>query len=191
MDTYDQDPTEYVEGARYCLDKGDARHLAYAALELRRFVEARQYEYLIAQKKYRESLPKTHEISGQFRALQRVYNQERTQILLHQFRNGFEYEFRFAPVTEDLKNRAERMSEWLHAPKKAADEASVTAFRAFAEQTYTLAEVVNAGNLLCPALLIGDSTVGDLIAKIPKEDSEALSAQLSVGAEMLVKVRYE
>jgi hypothetical protein len=191
VETYEQDPTEYLDGAHYCLERGDHRHLAYAALELRRFVEARQYEYLVAQEIYRISLPKTHEISKQYRELRRIYGDEKTQMLNFIFEDGSEFTFRFVPISQSLKQRAEAMSQWLHAPRRQPSEDMFRSFRELAEQTYVDARAVNAGNLLCPSLLIGRHTVGKLMAKLSTANSELIARQFLPGVPVTVNVNYE
>jgi hypothetical protein len=69
----------YLARAKSQLERNNPEALFYAALELRCFVEARQDDYLDAQKRYARSIPKPYKIGAQGRVLDRIFDNKQIQ----------------------------------------------------------------------------------------------------------------
>ena len=184
-------PEDYLIRARDRIKENSPEGLFYAALELRSYLEARQHEYLSAQKEYAKSFPKLWETTKQWKALKKVYAND-IQHLQMVFDGGWTLDAFHTPVTQAHKVSAERLSEYLHArtdhipPRDPWWEK----LRADVEGVYRLSWLCHQGNLLSPALLYCDKIQGSMALRLPAGEAEEYRQRLAVGAHFVVKVDY-
>jgi hypothetical protein len=156
MDEYDDTPRGFLSRARQCLENADPAQLFYAALELRFCVEARQDEYVYAQRRYIKSAPPAYRIGSQAAALRKLFN--RDEILKLQLVFGDHpqpFVLYYTPVTYQLKNSAEKLGDLLHVQKnrRSNEDAWWTQARADLVKIYRGAWVACRGEMLSPLLL--------------------------------------
>ena len=192
MDDYDISPAGYLERARSRISDATPESLFYAALELRCFVEARQHQYLNAQKKYARSVAKAWETSKQGRQLEKIFDPSRIQHLKYMFDDGTNYDFYYMPVTVALRNGAERLSDLIHAQLDWRDprDAWWTMKRGEIIRLYRLAWFCSQGNLLSPGMLNKGTTTGDLTALFTNGQGDGIRAKMVPGATFRMEVSY-
>lgn len=187
---YSVTSTAYLERARALILEDTARSLFYAALELRCFVEARQDLYLDAQREYARSVPKAWRIGAQGKALEAVFQSEKIQHIAWFVNNELILDAYHIPVSNSLRNNAEKLGELLHAQEvhRPADHIWWSETRQKLIQTYELAWKCNQGSLLSPMFLCDGHTVGKLMLK--EEVKKRLLPFLNDGAEGKMVVDY-
>ncbi len=185
-------PENYLKRAKHCLGQSEPEFLYYAALELRCFVEARQHQYLTAQRKYAKSMPRSWRIGQQGKELKRIYDLQKIQRLRMIFQDNFEFEFRYVPVSEILRNNSEKLGKLLHAQEDVQEQSHLEEMQALLSTTWEKANHCQSGNLLAPSLLDKSSgqPAGNLEAIVPNGESAELIRHMQEGAKMIVKVDY-
>ena len=188
---YDIYPTSYLARASKCLEEMDPRFLFYAALEIRFFVEARQDQYLVAQRAYRKSLPKSFEIGKQGKELLRIYSLEKRQIIEQVFPDGYSHKLVYVPLPVELRSGAERLGEFLHAQKEKISDEKFSVLRGTIIRLLSLSYLCAEGNLLSPMLIARGNAVGSVQAIFAKGESEQLVTRLKVGTFFKLNVTYD
>lgn len=184
-------PEDYLARARDRIRDRSPEALFYAALELRSYLEARQDDYLDAQRQYIKSFPRSWETTKQWKVLKKVYADD-IQHLQMVFNDGWTLDAYHTPVTEAHKVSTERLSEYLHAQAghRAPDDPWWEKLRANVEAVYRLSWFCQQGNLLSPALLQGNKIKGSMVLKLPAGAVEEYKERLAVGGRFGVKVSY-
>ena len=182
----------YLERARQCLLEKTRRYLFYAALELRGCIEARQDEYLDAQKRYRRSLRKSWQSGKKAKELNRIFNEDQiAKVTLNQEEFSTLTLFH-VPVKKALVNQTNKLGYYLHAePAREPNEAWWREFASLLLDTYCGAWVICRGNLLCPPLLNADGTT---MVAIEFDHASELASQcedrFSAGRRLVASVAY-
>lgn len=155
LENYGIEAGDYLSRAKDRLTEGTKTSLFYAALELRCYVECRQAEYLEAQRTFVKSVPPAWKIGNQWRTLQNVMKGHRIQHIRMIYSQGFSLDGYYVPVSDALKNGAERMSDLIHAQRKAYSDEDLWWIKKREEIVglYRLAWVCQQGNMLAPALI--------------------------------------
>lgn len=189
---YSVSPTSYLERARAELLEDSARSLFYAAFELRCFVEARQDLYLDAQQEYARSVPKHWKIGAQGKALEAIFESDRIQRIIWEYEGEQVFDAYHTPVTSDLRKRAEKLGEFLHAQGTWRDSKDKwwMATRNDLLETYEIAWLCNQGSLLSPMFLHNGTTVGKMMMSTNNDTSVKLKAILKEGAVGTLNVDY-
>lgn len=154
----------YLARAKSLLRRQTKAKLFYAAYELRCCIEARQDEYLKAQKEYVKSIPPRWKIGAQGKALKSIGRSESMQRLA--FKSGERtYILVYIPVTETLRNSGEQLGELLHSQDLFRDDKD-PCWSDLEERLYHIsqqAEYCCNGDLLCPALIVHGSPAGKIV----------------------------
>jgi len=192
---YRTNSKSYLERAKFCLEQGKIEFLFYAALELRCCIEERQSEYLIAQEKYRESLPPSWKLGQQAAQLRKIYKEERAQVITYFFLDGFQFVARYIPVSIKLKKNAEKLGELLHTQANHIRDEQSKKIREHLQSIASDAECCLSGNALSPSLVEksvkSDNTpVFSTNAILDSEDTVELTKRAKPGLTILVEVQY-
>lgn len=191
---YDISPRGYLARARERLLEAEHASLFYAALELRCFVEARQDQYVDAQREYVRSIPKAWNIGAQGKALHAIFDSDRIQRLRWEYDDHeVAYDVCHVPVSSALRNGAERLDQYRHAQSKwrAPDDPWWDEMRAQVVAVYREAWLCAQGRLLSPAFLKEKRIVGSVIIEmVSDEERNALAGEHRVGATGLLHVDY-
>ena len=183
-------PNDYLLRARARLDERAPASLFYAALELRCFVEARQDQYLDAQREYAKSIPKAWKIGAQGKALKAIFRNDQIQHL-HWSNDQATFDAYHVPVAEELRNGGERLSDFLHAQDKwyRAGDLWWAKTRAQVVGVYRLAWACAQGSLISPVFLKNGHTIGTVMMEID-ERTRGVADTLKPGIEGLLTVNY-
>ena len=190
--SYDISPAGYLSRAKERLEANSPADLFYAALELRCFVEARQDEYLEAQKKYARSVPKAWKTSDQGKALDKIFDSEKIQHLVYVFDDDMEFDFYYMPVTAALRNGAERLSNLIHAQMEPRHPDSDWWVEKKNEivRLYRLAWFCCQGNIASPAMLRKGAAIGDFTAIFRDGRGLDIVPRMVPGVIFRLKVEY-
>lgn len=155
LEEYGIDSSDYLKRAKERITEATKTSLFYAALELRCYVECRQAEYLEAQREFVKSVPPAWKIGHQWRTLQNVMRGHQIQHIRMIYSQKFSIDGYYVPVSDALKNGAERMSDLIHAQRKAYsnDDPWWDNKREEIVALYRSAWVCQQGNMLAPALI--------------------------------------
>ncbi|CAH0132510.1 hypothetical protein SRABI05_00082 [Agrobacterium fabrum] len=155
LDGYGIESCDYLSRAKDRIAESTKASLFYAALELRCYVECRQAEYLDAQRAFVKSVPPAWKIGNQWRTLQKVMKGHQIQHIRMIYSQIFSLDGYYVPVSDALKNGAERMSELIHAQLKAYGDGDAWWDKKREEiiALYRLAWVCQQGNMLAPSLI--------------------------------------
>jgi len=187
---YTADSDSYLARAKSCLEKSEAAFRFYAAFELRCYVEQRQHELLLAQERYRRSLPKKFELAKQHRELNRIFGRNEIQSITSTFADGWTIEFRYVPVSSFLKRRAQRLDQFRHALSEDMDDSMLGEFHGFLTSTTKMADECASGNMLSPALMSKEGVIGDIQVKLGSEDPVEMKRRFVAGTQVNLSVRY-
>ena len=182
----------YLSRARDCLLNGGLRYLFYAAFELRCCVEARQDEYLEAQKRYRRSSPRSWEINKKSKELERIFAQDKiVRVTLSGGCLG-SITLYHVPVNINLRKQAQKIGEYMHAMLKSrpVDDEWWQDFNRQILEIYRSAWLTCQGHLLCPLFLHSDGTT-EVAFEFDRERFDTISLEQLVGEGRLVDVQVE
>jgi hypothetical protein len=186
-------PRDYLARAKQRLEERTLVGLFYAALEVRCFVEARQDEYLDAQKEYAKSIPKAWKIGAQGKSLEWVFSSKQIQHLTWLVGDK-SIEAYHVPVGEELRNAGERLSDLLHVQAKRYDVSDPwwTETRRRLVGIYQRAWACCQGRLLCPALVGKDGqTIGAIKIELDANgDPRGVADMLKPGVRGILRVNY-
>jgi hypothetical protein len=160
LEDYGIGSASYLARAKSRLEQREPASLFYAALELRCCVEARQDEYLEAQKRYRRSLPRSWQIGKKARELDSIFAQDRISEVTFS-RDGIPSITGFhIPIQRPLVKKAEGLGDYLHAKQKfhSAGDAWWSELEALLKEIYRGVWYCCRGILLCPPFLHEDGT---------------------------------
>ena len=186
---------DYLRRARECLDQGRPASLFYAAFELRAGIETRMHEYLHP---HRERVKKKNlglKVSQLGRELERVFKR-RDRIVRLTFIEPDTGEvigtLCHTPVTKRLEKRAERLGEYLHAPRiMPLDDPWWREIRECLERVYRELEEANRGTLMGPPLLDPTGRRASLITEVRGEVERRLGERMKqTGSTIKIDVRY-
>ncbi|WP_414814962.1 hypothetical protein [Rhizobium sp. IY2] len=182
----------YLKRAKCRINENTDEGLFYAALELRSFLEARQDEYLDAQRTYAKSMPAAWETSKQWKALQRISKSDKIQHLNFSFSDGWTLEAFHVPVTETFRKATEKLSDMLHAQAvyRPPESPWWEEARHKVIAVYRSAWLCQQGTLLCPALVDKDMIEGRLALLLPGGETEEYAKRFAKDQTMFVKVNY-
>ncbi|WP_109614517.1 hypothetical protein [Pseudaminobacter salicylatoxidans] len=126
----------------------------YAALELRGCVEARQDEYLEAQVRYRQSLPRSWQVGKKAKELDRIFSQDKISKITIAPAMVPSLTVYHIPVGKHLVNCVDRLGNYLHAVQfQRMNDPWWMDFKALLLETYRAAWIVCQGSLLCPPFI--------------------------------------
>ena len=193
-DSYDYSvsPNSYLERAKHQLLADNAVSQFYAAFELRCFVEARQDQYLDAQREYARSVPRPWKIGSQGKALEAIFESESIQRIIWHYEGEEVFDAYHTPVTNELRNRAEKLGNLLHAQgvwRDPEDEWWLETRRELIE-AYEIAWLCSRGSLLSPMFLQDGHTVGKMMLPTDDGTAEKLKEILKEGATGTLNVSY-
>jgi hypothetical protein len=182
----------YLARAKSRLEENTAEALFYAAFELRCFVEARQDDYLDAQKEYARSIPKAYKIGAQGKALERIFDSKQIQFFAFAVDGGEIYKSYHVPVSRKLRNETEWLGNLLHAQMKwrALDDPWWQTTRERVLAIYRLAWKCSQGNLPSPLFLVNGNTVGNIRYYGEDDELKWLMTILKPGTKGLMHVDY-
>jgi hypothetical protein len=194
-ESYGVSAEAYLDRAGSKLRERTNEGLFYAAFELRCFVEARQDEYLDAQRKYAKSIPAGHQIGKQGKVLDAIFHSDLIQHIqwLMKGEDAVMFEAFHVPVTSQLRNGAERLGDLLHHQRKwrASDDAWWAQTRKLLVDLYRLAWTCRQGLLVSPVFLEGDgSMLGTVVMKLDGADAARFAEQTRAGAIGRMRVDY-
>ncbi|RVI64089.1 hypothetical protein CN187_23460 [Sinorhizobium meliloti] len=187
--SYGTSPHDYVSRAERCLQQNDPRYLFYAAFELRCAVEARMQQYLESWEHVSKKQKEGWEIKKLGSATERAF---KTGDRVMRWRIDDEHEtlavLYYTPVTRKLRSNAERLGDYLHAPKKHHSEGDVwwSEFRALLEEMISQLRIATTGTLMGPALVKGNKI--HMSTEVPPGTN--LDQIYRHGATMTVHVDY-
>ncbi len=182
---------DYLRRAKKQLLEGSSEALFYAALELRGFVEARQDEYLDAQKAYAKSIPKAYKIGAQGKSLERIFSSSLIQHTTWSVEDRLIFEGHHVPVSKKMRNEAENLGGLLHAQMKfrPPDHDWWADTRNRVLNIYCDAWKCSQGNMLSPLLMREGGALGNLMLEV-SEDLPRPPDQLKAGAKGILGVKY-
>lgn len=181
----------YMQRASERLAERSREALFYAALELRCAVEARQDEYLEAQKEYVRSIPKAWRIKDQGIELDRVFDNKLIQHLVLRVPGHDTLEVYHVPVSDVLRKEAARLKDFLHAQSKvySDDDDWWKKTRQRLCRVYTGIWNCCQGHLLSPVILRRGEMTGRMLMEVP-DNQPHLARTLPAGANLIVTVDY-
>lgn len=181
----------YLQRAGQRLAEQTAEALFYAALELRCAIEARQDEYIDAQKEYVRSIPKAWRIKDQGTELDRVFDNKLIQHLVLRVPGHDAWEVYHVPVSDALRTEAARLKDFLHAQSKSYpdDDSWWEKTRQRLCKVYVGVWNCCQGHLLSPVLLKRGEMTGRMLIEFPA-DQPHLARALPAGARFTVTVDY-
>lgn len=182
----------YLTRAKQRLDEQTPDALFYAAFELRCFVEARQDDYLDAQKEYARSIPKAHRIGAQGKALDRIFDNRSIQSFRFAVTGGEFFQGYHVPVSLKLRRESEWLGNLLHAQMKwrAPEDEWWAAIRQRLVDLYRLAWTCAQGNMPSPAFIVNGNTIGNLRLYGDDDVLQRLQSALPAGTRGIVHVQY-
>lgn len=189
---YGINATAYLARAKSRLQENTAEALFYAAFELRCFVEARQDDYLDAQKEYARSIPKAYKIGAQGKALERIFDSKEIQSFVFAVEDGETFQGYHVPVGRKLRNEAEWLGNLLHAQMRwrALEDPWWGTTRDRLLAIYRLAWTCAQGNLPSPLFMTNGKTIGNVRVYGTAEELASLQKALPAGAKGLMQVNY-
>jgi hypothetical protein len=150
----------YLERAKGCMQQNDPKYLFYAAFELRCAVEARMREYLEAWDHVSKKQKEGWEINKLGSATERAFKTDR--VMRWKVKDAHTGEtlavLYYTPVTKKLRSNAQRLGNYLHAPKEYHPETDEwwSEFRGLLDEIVHQLQAATTGTLLGPALKKGD-----------------------------------
>ena len=189
MTPYYTNAQSYLDRARMLLKSEDKTSLMYAALELRKCIEARQMEYASALDALKGQKLKPWNID---RVQAKLVGANAAGSIAHLTIESSEgrIECFFVPVTEKLARAATRLGEYLHHREEfdPSNEQTWVEMRSFVVDTYRQAWLCCQGNMTTP-LLMGEGNKMHPISLFVS-DNEKMKRLLTVGKELAIEVRY-
>ena len=181
--------THYLNRAKEQLQRNTPSSLFYAAFELRCYVEARQDEYLDAQREYARSIPRAFKIGAQGKQLDRLFQSSSIQHVTW-VTGEVVVECYHVPVSSKLRNAAEKLGQLLHAQMKlrVEDDPWWGATRDWLKDIYRNAWTCARGNLLSPLFLENGKTVGKFTVEV--SDQYKLQELMRPGTKGVLRVEY-
>lgn len=182
----------YLARAKLRLEEKTAEALFYAAFELRCYVEARQDDYLDAQKEYARSIPKSYKIGAQGKVLERIFDSKQIQSFAFAISDSEVFKGYHVPVSPKLRKESEWLGNLLHAQMKfyPADDPWWRTTRERVLALYRLAWTCAQGNLPSPLFLVNGNSVGNIRVHGDQEYLNSLMAVLKPGAKGVMAVDY-
>ncbi len=171
----------YLKRARKLLDEGTQESLFHAAFELRCGIESRLQEYLEVQDQISNSKKEGWQIAKLAKGLESAFKlgDKIVELEFLELKTGQKMPVYFTPVTARLRKQGERLGDYLHAMKKARDDADAwwKETRKNLEDTCEQLSVANKGTLLGPPLTRPNGAVNLHIelGVYPKQDDFMLS----------------
>ena len=192
LSNYSISPAAYLDRAKKRLLKDNAESLFYAAFELRCFVEARQDEYLDAQREYTKSVPKAYKIGDQGRTLERIFASNQIQYISWEARGQLILEAHHTPVTPRLRKGAEWLGNLLHGQMRchSPEDKWWETTRNRVLEIYRAAWVCAQGTLPSPLMVRDGKTVGRFAVLGSEEELKRLLEQIKAGDSGVLGVRY-
>lgn len=183
---------DYLARAKSRLQENNPEALFYSAFELRCFVEARQDDYLDAQKEYARSIPKAYKVGDQGKALDRIFDSQQIQSFRFVMAGGEHFQGYHVPVTRKLRQEAGWLDNLRHAQLKfrGPDDPWWTVTRKRVLEIYRLVWICAQGNMPSPAFLSNGNSIGDLRLYGDPEELQRLMAAIPVGSRGIMKVNY-
>jgi len=179
----------YLARAQTQLALGSSEALFYAAFELRACIEARQDQYLDAQRAYARGIPRSWKIGNQRRELSRIFEGQKIQLIRIRLSSGLET-FRYIPVVPGLSKAAEQLGDVLHAQEKfrEKDDPWWLTLREWISRIAVHAEYCCAGELLCPCLV--RAGMGSLAVDL-KNNLMSVLPEIRPGKTFEIQVDYK
>ena len=192
-DSYGVDPDAYLVRARRCLQSESPEMLFYAAFELRCCVEARQNEYLAAQRKFVRRSLKTWKAGPRSKVLNEIFSSERIAELIYRFDDAEARAFYYVPITKQMLRQYGRLGDVLHLMKdyRPPNHRWWSDTRERLLETYRSAWVLCQGELLTPPFINKDTGEVELTSRIPSDDPTGITDRLSrLGESFTMSVDY-
>jgi len=186
----------YLERAKQRFEEGTNQSLFYAAFELRSGIEARMLEYLKVQrhisKKKRtgwQVAKLARNIEDAFRlgdkdAVLKVREPESKEII---------FEARYTPVKRSLRNKAEKLGNYLHNLKKyhPDDGRYWLDLRKLISDGIEELEHANSGRLLGPMLMHPNKKHMDMKLELLSEEEQEYIKKLQIDSNVNMEISYE
>ncbi|MGP9567592.1 hypothetical protein ACT3RP_09145 [Halomonas sp. AOP5-B2-8] len=187
---------DYLERARNCLSQQKNEFLFYAAFEIRCGVEARMQEYLEVQAHISKKKRQGWQVAKLARNIENVFRtgeQEAVLLVLDRESHAVKFEARYTPVKRSLREKAEKLGNYLHAGKKyhEDDGAFWLQFRTLLDEAVAELEHANSGRLLGPLLLHPNRETVDIKLELPTEEDREAVKILAEGDQSIFEVTYE
>lgn len=183
----------YLARAKTCLVEGSPASLFYAAFELRCCIEARQDEYLEAQKRYRRSLARLWQTGKKAKELDRIFSQDIISKITMTADGAHPITAFHVPINKKLVKNADKLGGYLHAAEEyhSPDDFWWSRFHELLVQTYREAWIACQGKLLCPPLLTPNGTTSVTIEFDHEQDMPPEWREYySKGKAIVVEVDY-
>jgi hypothetical protein len=178
----------YLTRARFWLHSNTPESIFYAAFDLRNFLEAKQSEYLVAQKVYRNRLPSLTEYSKRNAELARIFADTRVQ-LVSVSRDRFVLSLVYVPIPRRLVDLTEkRLQQYCHAQTRDFTAAEIEDIWFTLFEAFRLSEVCAGSTLRAPVIQTDmDGGRYDKAVLSPDSDESAV-LNLLFGGETLPEV---
>lgn len=182
--------------AKSCLKNNSVVFLFYAAFEIRCGVEARMQEYLEAQEHISKKKRQGWQVTKLARNIDNVFRLGEKDAVLrirHKDTKQVEFEARYTPVKASLRERVEKLGNYLHSAKKyhAPDDKFWDKLRADVEKAVEELERATTGRLLGPLLLHPNKKHVDMKLELPTESEQEIIKKLTVGSDWIMQIEYE
>ena len=189
---YAIDSGSYLSRAKARILDNSRESLFYAAYELRCCIEARQEEYLQAQRDYAKSIPKSWNIGKQHAALESIFSSERIQSIAINFTDHAKIEALHIPVSTTLRQQAERLGDLLHAQTTYRAESDVwwSELRDRLMGIYRSAWTCNQSKILCPVMLVGEKSIGKIVFSLEPGEARIVQRLASEKRSVIMQVTY-
>ena len=194
---YNISSRDYLERAYECLAENSEQHMFYAAFELRCGVESLMQQYLavwVHISKKKEKGWKTAKLGGTIEKSFKLGDKIMRWAVHRKDSADTICVLYYTPVSAALRSKAQRLGNYLHAPKKFHEPSDIwwKEFSTLLDETASELSVANTGLLLGPALLKGSSKAVHMnVEVLPGTRSSFLIEQRGgVGKELKFSVDY-
>lgn len=187
---------DYLARAKECLAKNEHQALFYAAFEIRCGVEARMQEYLEVQKHISKKKRKGWKVDDLARNIEdtfRLGEKDAVVRVRDRATNNVLLEARYTPVRRSLREKAERLGNWLHSAKKyyPPNDPFWAKLRSELETAVVELERATSGTLLGPVLRHPDGKHMDMKLELPTPEAQEAAKRILLGVETVLEVNYE
>jgi len=193
--TYSVASSAYLKRMKVRMSEDSDEALIYAALELRCGVEARLKEYIWTIEHIPKSQKKEWAVAKLGRSLESAYRTgDKMMVFTITFpEDNAQLQLLYTPVTKRLQDIANRVGDFLHAPR---DDHVVESdwwgeLRNLLNEAYPLLELANAGELIGLPLLHRPTKKLNMNAVILESDPRySLVSRIKNGSQHMVSVNY-
>lgn len=193
--TYPVASTDYVDRMKALLDEGAPASLIYAALELRCGVEARLREYIETIDHIPKAQKKEWAVAKLGRSIETAYRTgDKIMIFTIIFpEDGAQLQLMYTPVSKRLRDIANRLGDYLHAPSPSVIEnpAWCQQLRDLLAEAYPLLGLACSGELIgLPLIHRPTNRLNAQVLLSGDDPRSVLLPRITQGAQHTLRVEY-